>query len=169
MPLYEHVFLARQDISPQQVDGLVQEYRNIIEGGGGTIGKTEYWGLKGLTFRIKKNRKAHFSLLNIDAPPAAVAELERQMRLSTDVLRFLTVRVDEHEGGPSPMMRRADRDEREGRGDRGDRFDRGDRGDRDRRGPRRDRDRDRDFAPRDVPSAVDVPDLEAATETGEDN
>ena len=130
MPLYEHVFLARQDISQQQVEGLVQEYRTIIEGGGGTIGKTEYWGLKGLTFRIKKNRKAHFSLMNIDAPPSAVAELERQMRLSTDILRFLTVRVDEHEAGPSPMMRRADRDEREGRGDRGDRFDRGDRGDR---------------------------------------
>ena len=140
MPLYEHVFLARQDISQQQVEGLVQEYRTIIEGGGGTIGKTEYWGLKGLTFRIKKNRKAHFSLMNIDAPPAAVAELERQMRLSTDILRFLTVRVDEHEAGPSPMMRRADRDEREGRGDRGDR-------DRDgRRGGRRDR--DRDYAPR---------------------
>src|SRR5262245_66337842 len=85
MPLYEHVFLARQDISAQQVEGLVQEFRNIIEGGGGTIGKTEYWGLKGLTFRIKKNRKAHFNLMNIDAPPAAIAELERQMRLSTDV------------------------------------------------------------------------------------
>jgi small subunit ribosomal protein S6 len=170
MPLYEHVFLARQDISAQQVEGLVQEFRTIIEGRGGTIGKTEYWGLKGLTFRIKKNRKAHFSLMNIDAPPDAVAELERQLRLSTDVLRFLTVRVDEHEAGPSPMMRRADRDEREGRGDRGDRFDRGDRGDRgDRRGPRRDRDRDRDFTPRDVPSAVDVPDLDAAAETGEDN
>ena len=170
MPLYEHVFLARQDISQQQVEGLVQEYRTIIEGGGGTIGKTEYWGLKGLTFRIKKNRKAHFSLMNIEAPPAAVAELERQMRLSTDILRFLTVRVDEHEAGPSPMMRRADRDEREGRGDRGDRFDRGDRDRGDRRGPRRDRDRDRDFAPRDVPSAaVDVPELDAAAETGDDN
>ena len=171
MPLYEHVFLARQDISTQQVEGLVQEFRTIIEGQGGTIGKTEYWGLKGLTFRIKKNRKAHFSLMNIDAPPAAVAELERQMRLSTDILRFLTVRVDEHEAGPSPMMRRSDRDEREGRGDRGDRFDRGDRVDRgdrgDRRGPRRDR--DRDFTPRDVPAAVEVPELEAAPETGDDN
>src|SRR6476619_479848 len=161
MPLYEHVFLARQDISTQQVEGLVQEFRTIIEGQGGTIGKTEYWGLKGLTFRIKKNRKAHFSLMNIDAPPAAVAELERQMRLSTDILRFLTVRVDEHEAGPSPMMRRADRDERDDRGDRGDRGDR--------RGPRRDRDRDRDFTPRDVPSAVDVPELDAATLTGDDN
>ena len=171
MPLYEHVFLARQDISTQQVEGLVQDFRTIIEGGGGTIGKTEYWGLKGLTFRIKKNRKAHFSLLNIDAPPAAVAELERQMRLSTDVIRFLTVRVDEHEADPSPMMRRADRDEREGRGDRGDRFDRGDRGDRgDRRGPRRDRDRDRDrdFSPREPQAATEDVDFGAA-ETGEDD
>jgi small subunit ribosomal protein S6 len=166
MPLYEHVFLARQDISAQQVEGLVQEFRTIIEGGGGTIGRTEYWGLKGLTFRIKKNRKAHFSLMNIDAPPAAVAELERQMRLSTDIIRFLTVRVDEHEQGPSPMMRRADRDEREGRGDRGDRFDRGDRGD---RGDRRGRDRDRDFGPRDIPAVVDVPELDAVAETGEDD
>jgi len=171
MPLYEHVFLARQDISTQQVEGLVLDFRTIIEGGGGTIGKTEYWGLKGLTFRIKKNRKAHFSLLNIDAPPAAVAELERQMRLSTDVIRFLTVRVDEHEADPSPMMRRADRDEREGRGDRGDRFDRGDRGDRgDRRGPRRDRDRDRDrdFSPREPQAATEDVDFGAA-ETGEDD
>jgi small subunit ribosomal protein S6 len=171
MPLYEHVFLARQDISTQQVEGLVQDFRTIIEGGGGTIGKTEYWGLKGLTFRIKKNRKAHFSLLNIDAPPAAVAELERQMRLSTDVIRFLTVRVDEHEADPSPMMRRADRDEREGRGDRGDRFDRGDRGDRgDRRSPRRDRDRDRDrdFSPREPQAATEEVDFRAV-ETGEDD
>jgi small subunit ribosomal protein S6 len=171
MPLYEHVFLARQDISTQQVEGLVQDFRTIIEGGGGTIGKTEYWGLKGLTFRIKKNRKAHFSLLNIDAPPAAVAELERQMRLSTDVIRFLTVRVDEHEADPSPMMRRADRDEREGRGERGDRFDRGDRGDRgDRRGPRRDRDRDRDrdFSPREPQAATEDVDF-GAVETGEDD
>ena len=165
MPLYEHVFLARQDISTQQVEGLVLDFRTIIEGGGGTICKTEYWGLKGLTFRIKKNRKAHFSLLNIDAPPAAVAELERQMRLSTDVIRFLTVRVDEHEADPSPMMRRADRDEREGRSERGDRFDRGDR-----RGPRRDRDRDRDrdFSPREPQAATEDVDFGAA-ETGEDD
>lgn len=149
MPLYEHVFLTRQDISAQQVEGLTQEFRQIVEGLGGTVGKTEYWGVKGLAFRIKKNRKAHFSLMNIDAPPAALTELERQERLSPDIIRFLTVKVDEHEQTPSPMMRRADRDEREGRGDRGDRYDRGDRGDRgERRGPRRDR--DRDFAPREV-------------------
>ncbi|HKA66096.1 MAG TPA: 30S ribosomal protein S6, partial [Methyloceanibacter sp.] len=106
-------------------------------------------------------------LMNIDAPPAAVAELERQLRLSTDVIRFLTVRVDEHEAGPSPMMRRADRDEREGRGDRGDRFDRGDRGDR--RGPRRDRDRDRDFGAREAPAAIGDIEVAGAPETGEDD
>lgn len=139
MPLYEHVFLARQDISAQQVEGLVDTYRALIEENGGKVGKTEYWGLKSLTYKIKKNRKAHYTLLNIDAPHAALAEMERQMGLSPDVIRFLTVRVDEHETGPSAMMRRSDRDERDGRGDRGDR------GDRDgRRGGRRDRDRDRE-------------------------
>jgi len=140
MPLYEHVFLARQDISAQQVEGLVDSFRSIIEQNGGSLAKTEYWGVRSLTFRIKKNRKAHFELLNIDAPPAAITELERQMRLSTDVIRFLTVRVDEHEAGPSAMMRRSERDDRDGRGDRGDRGDRFDRGGG--RGPRRDRDRD---------------------------
>jgi small subunit ribosomal protein S6 len=144
MPLYEHVFLARQDISPQQVEGLVDSFRSIIEENGGKVAKTEYWGIKGLTFRIKKNRKAHFELLNLDAPPAAIAELERQMRLSTDIIRFLTIRVDEHEQGASAMMRRSDRDDREGRGDREGR-----------RGPRRDRDRDdrrevREIEPMDV-------------------
>jgi small subunit ribosomal protein S6 len=147
MALYEHVFLARQDISPQQVEGLVQGFRQILEEKGGSVGKTEYWGLKSLSYRIKKNRKAHYTLMNINAPHEAVTELERQERLSTDVIRFLTVRVDEHDDTPSAMMRRSDRDERDGRGDRGDRGDRdrGDRGDRDgRRGPRR----DRDFGPR---------------------
>ncbi|MBC8019954.1 MAG: 30S ribosomal protein S6 [Methyloceanibacter sp.] len=141
MPLYEHVFLARQDISAQQVESLLQGFRSVLEERGGSVGKSEYWGLKSLTYRIKKNRKAHFALMNIDAPHEAVSELERQMRLSTDIIRFLTVRVDEHDAGPSPMMRRADRDERDGRGDRGYRGvrDRGDRvvGDRyrgDRRG-----------------------------------
>ena len=114
MPLYEHVFLARQDISAQQVEALLQSFREILEGQGGSVGKTEYWGLRSLTYRIKKNRKAHYTLMNIDAPHAAVAELERQMRLSTDVIRYLTVRVDEHDAAPSAMMRRADRDEREG-------------------------------------------------------
>jgi small subunit ribosomal protein S6 len=95
MPLYEHVFLARQDISAQQVDALVQSFRSLLEERGGSVGKTEYWGLKSLTYRIKKNRKAHYALMNIDAPHEAVAEMERQMRLSTDIIRFLTVRVDE--------------------------------------------------------------------------
>jgi small subunit ribosomal protein S6 len=152
MPLYEHVFLARQDISAQQVEALLQDFRTLLEGRGGSVGKTEYWGLKSLAFRIKKNRKAHYALMNIDAPHDAVNELERQMRLSTDVIRFLTVRVDEHDAGPSPMMRRADRDEREGRGDRDrdrDR-DRGDRGDR--RGGRR----DRDFGPREARGGSEV-------------
>jgi small subunit ribosomal protein S6 len=155
MSLYEHVFLARQDISAQQVEALVQSFREILEGHGGSIGKTEYWGLKSLTFRIKKNRKAHYTLMNIDAPHQAVAELERQMRLSTDVIRFLTIRVDEHDAGPSAMMRRADRDEREGgRGDR----DRGDRGfGRGGGGGRREyRDRDRDFTPRETRAPVEV-------------
>jgi small subunit ribosomal protein S6 len=129
MPLYEHVFLARQDISAQQAEGLQQTFRSLIEENGGKVGKAEYWGIKSLTYRIKKNRKAHYTLMNIDAPHEAVAEMERQMSLSTDVIRFLTVRVDEHEEGPSAMMRRSD--EREGRGDRDGR-----------RGPRRDRDRD---------------------------
>src|SRR5262245_58967199 len=113
MPLYEHVFLARQDISAQQIESLLQSFRSVLEEKGGTVGKTEYWGLKSLAYRIKKNRKAHFTLMNIDAPHEAVAELERQMRLSTDVIRFLTVKVHEHDAAPSPMMRRADRDERE--------------------------------------------------------
>ncbi len=146
MSLYEHVFLARQDISAQQVDALLQSFRSILEERGGSVGKTEYWGLKSLAYRIKKNRKAHYALMNIDAPHEAVTELERQMRLSTDVIRFLTVKVDEHEAAPSPMMRRADRDERDGRGDRGDY--RGDRDRGERRGPRRDR--DRDFTPREA-------------------
>jgi small subunit ribosomal protein S6 len=164
MPLYEHVFLARQDISAQQVDTLLQDFRTILAERGGSLGKTEYWGLKSLAFRIKKNRKAHYALMNIDAPHEAVTELERQMRLSTDIIRFLTVRVDEHEAAPSSMMRRADRDDRDGRGERGDRdrFDRGDRGDR--RGGRR----DRDFAPREArgPSAVEVNEASDGEEGG---
>ena len=150
MPLYEHVFLARQDISAQQVEGLVQEFRNIIESGGGSIGKTEYWGLKGLTFRIKKNRKAYFTLMDLDCPPAALNEMERQQGLSEDILRFLTIKVEKHEEGASAMLQKREERSERGFGDRdrgprsfGDR-DRGDRGprsfgDRDDRGPRRPR------------------------------
>src|SRR4029077_20230609 len=155
MPLYEHVYLARQDVSAQQVEDLTKQFTTVIEGLGGKVLKNEYWGVKSLNFRIRKKRKAHFTLLNVDAPPAALAEVERQQRINEDVLRYLTVRVDELEEGPSAMMRKVERDrERDERGggrfgDRegggrfggggGDRFG-GDRGD---RPPRRDRDDDR--------------------------
>ena len=112
MPLYEHVFLARQDVSNTQVETLTKEFSDVIVEGGGKIAKSEYWGVKSLAYKIKKNRKAHFSLMNIDAPPAAVAEMERRMGLSTEIIRFLTVKVDEHETEPSVMMRKSDRDER---------------------------------------------------------
>jgi small subunit ribosomal protein S6 len=141
MPLYEHVFLARQDVSQTQVEALIKEFADVITAGGGKIGKTEYWGLKNLAYKIKKNRKAHYSLMNIDAPPAAVAEMERRMGLSTDVLRFLTIRVDQHETEMSIQMRKQDRDDRDrdrGFGDRGGRFG-GRGGDRGPRGPRPDR------------------------------
>ncbi|MEW5962539.1 MAG: 30S ribosomal protein S6 [Pseudomonadota bacterium] len=118
MPLYEHVFLTRQDVSNAQVETLTKEFTDVITEGGGKIAKSEYWGVKPLAFKIKKNRKAHFTLLNIDAPPAAVAEMERRMGISTDIIRFLTVRVEAHESEPSVMMRKSDRDERGGRGDR---------------------------------------------------
>ena len=140
MPLYEHVFLARQDVSPQQVEELTAQYKGVIEGLGGKVTKQEYWGIKSLSFRIRKNRKAHFTLFNIDSPPAAIREIERQQGINEDVLRYLTVRVEELEEGPSAMMRKADRDrerdERDGGGREFRRDDRGDRGDRPRRGRR---------------------------------
>jgi small subunit ribosomal protein S6 len=134
MPLYEHVFLARQDLSQQQVDELTNHYKGVIEQMGGSVAKVEYWGVKSLTYRIRKNRKAHFTLLNLDAPAAAISEVERQQQISEDVLRALTVRVGELEAQPSAMMRKVDRDrdrdERRGerRRDRDDRDDRGGRG-----------------------------------------
>jgi len=139
MPLYEHVFLARQDASTQQVEELTTQMTGVVEQAGGKVTKTENWGVRSLTYRMNKNRKAHFVLLNIDAPSAAIAEIERQERISEDVIRYLTVRVEELEEGPSAMMRKADRDrERDDRGGnfRGDR-DGGFRGD---RGSRRSRD-----------------------------
>ncbi len=146
MPLYEHVFLARQDVSNAQVEALTKEFTDIIEQNGGKVAKSEYWGLKALAYKIKKNRKAHYTMLNIDAPPAAVAEMERRMGLSTDILRSITLKVEEHETEPSIMMRKSDRDDRGGpRGDRGGpRGDRGGpRGDRGDRGPRPPRSDDR--------------------------
>ncbi|GEC15929.1 30S ribosomal protein S6 [Nitrobacter winogradskyi] len=125
MPLYEHVFLARQDASSQQVEELTNQITGVITGLGGKITKTENWGVRSLTYRMKKNRKAHFVLLNIDGPATIVNEIERQERIHEDVIRYLTVRVDEHEEGPSAMMRKADRDRE--RDDRGGGF-RGDRG-----------------------------------------
>jgi small subunit ribosomal protein S6 len=155
MPLYEHVYLARQDASAQQVEELTTQLKAVVEGLGGTIAKTESWGVKTLSYRLRKNRKAHFTLMNIDATQAAINETERLERLNEDVLRYLTVRVEEHEAGPSAMMRRAERDrDRDER--RGDRFDRGDRGDRFDRGDRPPRDRDRDRRPRDE-AATDTP------------
>ncbi len=153
MPLYEHVFLARQDLGAQQVEELTAQYKGIIEQMGGKVAKAEYWGVKSLSYRMNKNRKAHMTLLNVDAPAAALTEIERQMRLSEDILRYITIRVDEHEEGPSAMMRKVDRDrDRDDRhgGGRGDRGDRGDRSG-------GDRFRDRDRRPRgdadDAPAA----------------
>ncbi len=149
MPLYEHVFLARQDASTQQVEELTTQITGVVEQLGGKVAKTEQWGVRSLTYRMNKNRKAHFVFLNIDGPAAIVAEIERQERIHEDVIRYLTVRVDELEEGPSAMMRKADRDrerddrgggfggrDRDGGGFRGDREGGGFRGD---RGPRRPR------------------------------
>jgi small subunit ribosomal protein S6 len=110
MPLYEHVFLARQDLSQAQVDALAATATEIVEANQGKVAKTETWGLKSLAYKIKRNRKAHFVLLNIDAPAAAVVELERQTAINEDVIRYMTVRVDEHETGPSVQMRKNDRE-----------------------------------------------------------
>ncbi|EAU42697.1 30S ribosomal protein S6 [Fulvimarina pelagi HTCC2506] len=147
MALYEHVFLARQDVSNNQVEQLVENLRGILESGGGKVGKVENWGLKTLAYRMDKNRKAHYTLMNIDAPSAAVHEMERQMRFNEDILRFMTIRVDEHEDGPSAMMQKRDdrgprRGGRDDRGPRRDRDDRPPRGDREDRGPRRERNSD---------------------------
>lgn len=134
MALYEHVFLARQDLSQQQVDELVERFKGVITENGGNIGRVENWGLKSLTYRINKNRKAYYALMDLDCPPAALAEMERQMGLSEDVLRFMTIKVEAHEDGPSAMLQKRERDEtrdreRDGGGRFGDR-DRGFGGDR---------------------------------------
>src|ERR1700744_3185985 len=108
MALYEHVYMARQDVTAQQVEAMTEQLKGIIEANGGKFAKVEYWGVKSLAYRIKKNRKAHFSLFNIDAPPAAITEMERLMGLNEDVLRFITIRMEAHEEGPSAMMRKRD-------------------------------------------------------------
>ena len=136
MAFYEHVVIARQDISPQQAEALNETLKTLVEEHGGHIAKIEYWGLRNLTYRIKKNRKGHYSLLALDAPAAAVQELERQLSINEDVLRYMTIRVEELDLELSPVLARRDRDresrgEREGRG--GDRDGGGDRPDRPRR------------------------------------
>ena len=120
MPLYEHVFIARQDISPAQVEALTETLQKIVTDNGGKIAKSEYWGLRSLQYKIKKNRKGHYGLMNIEAPAAAIEELERQERINEDILRVMTLRVEEHDTNPSPVLSRRDRPERGDR-DRGDR------------------------------------------------
>ena len=132
MPYYESVFIARQDISSAQVESLIKTFEKAITDGGGVVPKKESWGLRTLAYRIKKNRKGHYVLLNIDAPADAVHEMERQMRFNEDILRFMTVSVEAHEEGPSAMLQKRDRDDRPRGGDR-------DRGDRGPRRPREDR------------------------------
>jgi small subunit ribosomal protein S6 len=124
MPLYENVFIARQDVSGAQVDALVDSFAQLIADNGGEVKKREYWGLRNLAYRMRKNRKGHYVLMNLDAPPAAIAELERTMRINEDVLRYLTIRVEALEETPSAVMLS--------------------RGGREERGRRSDRDRDRD-------------------------
>jgi small subunit ribosomal protein S6 len=137
MPLYEHIFLARQDVSGQQVDALIEQFKTLVEEHGGSVGRVENWGIKTLAYRMNKNRKAHYALMDIDAPPAALHELERQQRLHEDVLRYLTIKVPAHEDGPSVMKQKRERDDRRRR-DRGPREG----------GPPEGRDRDRDREPR---------------------
>ena len=146
MPNYESVFIARQDISAAQVDGLTEAFEKVITDAGGSIAKRENWGLRTMAYKIKKNRKGHYVLLNFDAPAPALHEMERQMRINEDVLRYMTVRIEEFEEGPSAMMRNKDRDDRPRRG-----------GDRD-RGPRRD-------APSDAPAAEEKPKADDAAES----
>jgi small subunit ribosomal protein S6 len=116
MPLYENVFIARQDVSSQQVETMTEGFTQLVTDNGGSVAKTEFWGVRGLTYRIKKNRKGHYVLMNLDAPSDAVQELERNMLLHEDIIRYMTVRVDELEEGPSAMMQ-----SRGGRGGRGGR------------------------------------------------
>ena len=136
MPLYEHVMIARQDLSNAQAEGLVEHFGAILADNGGKVVESEYWGVKTMAYKINKNRKGHYAFLKTDAPAPAVQEMERLMRLHEDVMRVLTVKVDGHEEGPSVQMQRRDDRERGDRGDRGDRPERGDRFDRGDRAPR---------------------------------
>ena len=165
MPLYESTFIARPDISSQQVDGLAEQFREILTEGGGEIAKTEYWGLRSLAYRIKKNRKGHYYFMNIDAPPEAIAAMERTMRINEDVIRYLTVRVDEHDPNPAPLTQSRGRG-RDGRGGRGGRWE-GRRRDDDGEGRRREDGGERDERPKreDAAPAADAGAKKAASET----
>lgn len=115
MPFYEHIIISRPDISPQQVDDLVEGITALITEKGGKVGKVEYWGLRNLAYRINKTRKGHYSLINIDAPAAAVHEMERLQRINENVMRYMTIAVEELEEGPSPILARRERDEKKQR------------------------------------------------------
>ena len=136
MALYEHVFLARQDLAQAQVDALAETATKIVEENEGKVTKVETWGLRSLAYKIAKNRKAHYVMLNIDAPGNVIAELERQTQINEDIIRYMTIKVEELETGPSVVMRKQERSDRD-RGERGDRGPRRDREDRGDRGPRR--------------------------------
>ncbi|MEL6279745.1 MAG: 30S ribosomal protein S6 [Pseudomonadota bacterium] len=152
MPLYEHVVIARQDLSSAQAEGLIEELQGILGEQGGSIIGTEYWGLRSMAYKINKNRKGHYGFLRLDAPADAVLELERRERLHEDVMRFMTIRVDEHEEGQSAILTaKASRDDRRGGRDRGPR-------DRD------DRPRERDDRPREDRPREDRPAPEASEE-----
>ena len=161
MPLYESTFIARPDISSQQVDGLAEQFREILTEAGGEIAKTEYWGLRSLAYRIKKNRKGHYYFMNIDAPPEAIDAMERTMRINEDVIRYLTVRVNEHDPNPAPLTQSRGRG-RDGRGGRGGRWE-GRRRDDDGEGRRREGGGER-AERKDAAPAADAGAKEAASE-----
>ena len=179
MPLYESTFIARPDISSQQVDGLAEQFREILTEAGGEIAKTEYWGLRSLAYRIKKNRKGHYYFMNIDAPPDAIEAMEHTMRINEDVIRYLTVRVDEHDPNPAPLTQSRGRG-RDGRGGRGGRWEsRGGEGrgegrrreDDGARGERRDRDGPREqqsAAPAEAAPAADADAKPSAADAASD-
>lgn len=159
MPLYESTFIARPDISAQQVEALTDQFEEIVRTAGGEVAKKEYWGLRNLAFRIKKNRKGHYTYMNLEAPSDAIQEMERTMRISEDVIRYMTVRVDEFEDGPSVVMQ--SRGSRETRG----RSDRGGFGGRERSEGRGDRDDKGDGASSDSTSADSAPSDSASSDS----
>ena len=125
MPLYEHVFISRQDLSNAQAEGLIEHFSTVLADNGGTVRESEYWGVRTLAYKINKNRKGHYAFLKSDAPAAAVQEMERLMRLHDDVMRVLTIKVEEHAEGPSIQMQKRDERDRGDRGEGGERRERG--------------------------------------------